>query len=67
MAHRVKQQSGREVGNRATIFHSHLDVIAVDAFELMLFSERTYRRDIAEQHQSLTLWAHSPSNSRGSD
>jgi hypothetical protein len=63
---REKLQSGRKVGNRATIYHSHLDVIAVDAFELMLFSERTYRRDTAEQHQSLALWAHSPSNFRGS-
>jgi hypothetical protein len=45
---RVKQQSGREVCNRATIYHSHLDAIAVDAFELMLFNEQTYRRDIAE-------------------
>jgi hypothetical protein len=43
-------QSGRDVGNRATIYHSHLDVIAVDASEFMLFSKQTYRRDIAEQH-----------------
>jgi hypothetical protein len=47
---RVKLQSGRDVGHRATIYHSHLDVIAVDAFEFMLFNERTYRRDIAEEH-----------------
>jgi hypothetical protein len=60
-------QSGRDVGNRATIYHSHLDAIAVDAFELMLFGERTYRRDIAKQHHSLALWAHSPPNFRGSD
>jgi hypothetical protein len=66
-AHRVKQQSGRELPNRATIYHSHLDAIAVDAFELMLLSERIYRRNIAEQHQRLALRAHSSSNSRGPD
>jgi hypothetical protein len=35
-------------------------MIAVDAFKLMLFGNQTYRRDIAEQHQSLALRAYSP-------
>jgi hypothetical protein len=44
-----------------------MNAIAINALKRVLFEIQTCRLDIAVQHQSLALWAHSPSNCRGSD
>jgi hypothetical protein len=55
------KHSGRQRGALAILNHCYHHMIAINAFESVLFGIETYWCDIAEHHQCLALWARSPS------
>lgn len=63
----MQSHSGRERGALAILNHRYHDMIAINAFEGVLFGIETSWCDIAEHHQLLALRANSPFNFCGSD
>jgi hypothetical protein len=63
----IQSHSDRECGAPAILNHCYRDMIAINAFERVLFEIQTCRRDIGEHHQRLALRANSPPNFRGSN
>jgi hypothetical protein len=61
------KHSGRQRGVLAILNHHYHHMIAINAFESMLFEILACRGDIAKHHQCLALRAYSTPDFGGSD